>query len=140
MHFTTLYLMKNEELDNTSLSSIENDFGKRFCYCCGETVPMYQYWCDWFQIGGRWAEPIVAKRGFLGDRSWCNKEDKRISKKNFAVAEIKDILEPLDESMIYAIATKSRIYYSNDEKFKALLIKINSKQIKGVVAFIDCHD
>lgn len=140
MHFTTLYLMRGEELDNISEDYIESDFGQRFCYCCGETHPMYQYWCDWFQIGGRWAEPIVAKRGLLGSRSFCNRDEKRVSKNNYAIAEIKDITKPLDESIIYAIATRSRIYTSDDEKYHILLKKINTKQIKGVIAFIDCHD
>lgn len=140
MHFTTLYLLKGEELDNIGLWMIERDFSERFCYCCGETTPKYQWWCDWFQIGGRWAEPIVAKRGYLGDRSWCNKDEKRVSSNHFAVAEIKDILEPLDSTYIYAIATKSRIYTSEDPKYAELLAKINNKQINGVVAFIDCHD
>ena len=142
MHFSTLYLMRNEELDNIGLGEIERDFSERFCYCCGETHPRYRYWCDWFQIGGRWAEPIVAKKGLTGERSWCNSGDKRISKNNFAVAEIKDITEPLQAENIYAIATKSRVYSEDEypDEYHDLLDKINNKKIKGVVAFIDCHD
>ena len=140
MHFTTLYLLKGEELDNINASIIEEDFCERFCYCCGETTPKYEWWCDWFQIGGRWAEPIIAKRGLLGNRSWCNENDKRVSKQHFAIAEIKDIIEPLNDNIIYAIATKSRIYREGEEKYHTLLKKINNKEIKGVVAFIDCHD
>ena len=142
MHFTTLYLMKNEELDNISLGEIERDFSDRFCYCCGETRPRYRYWCDWFQIGGRWAEPIVAKRGLIGERSWCNEKEKRISKNNFAVAEIKDITKPIESDIVYAIATKTRVYSEDEypEEYSKLLDKINKKLIKGVIAFIDCHD
>ena len=139
MHFTTLYLLKGEELDNLNASIIEADFGMRYCYCCGETRPMYQWWCDWFQIGGRWAEPIIAKKGLLGERSFFNREEKRLPD-HYAIAEIKDITAPLDENCIYAIATKSRIYQKGDKKFDTLLSKINNKTINGVVAFIDCHD
>lgn len=142
MHFSTLYLMKNEELDNVSLGEIERDFSERFCYCCGRTHPRYRYWCDWFQIGGRWAEPIIAKRGLIGNRSWCNENDKRISKYHFTVAEIQDITKPIDSNNVYAIATKSRVYVcdENPEEFNKLLNRINNKEIKGVIAWIDCHD
>lgn len=150
MHFTTLYLLKDEKLDNISTSEIEDDFCDRYCYCCGESRPKYQYWCDWFQIGGRWCDILKAKKGLTGDKSWCNKDDET-EKGSYSVVEIKDLTEPIDEESIYAIATKSRIYQSSNDwggtasgvdkdKFHELLNKINNKQIKGVIALIDCHD
>ena len=140
--------MTNEELDNVSKTIIENDFGERFCYCCGETKPRYEYWCDWFQIGGRWCDLLKAKRGYVGERSWANEKDKQ-NKNSYSVVEIKDLTAPLPRSNIYAVATKSRIYTkdniwqngeANPTKFKRLLDKIDNKQIKGVIALIDCHD
>ena len=139
MHFTTLYLLQNEELDNISDSYVEEDFCDRFCYCCGETRPRYNYWCDWFQIGGRWCDLLKAKKGIVGARSWCNKEEES-EPNTYSIAEIKDLTENISEEYIYAIATRSRIYEADTDKFKQLLNKINTKQIKGVVALIDCHD
>lgn len=139
MHFTTLYLLKNEELDNVSVDSVSEDFFYRFCYGCGENVPKYQYWCDWFQIGGRWCDLFKAKRGLVGERSWCNTDEKH-TKNTYSIVEIKDLKEEIDENWIYAIATRSRIYHEGSDKYKDLLQKINSKQIKGVVALVDCHD
>ena len=139
MHFTTLYLLKGEELDNVSTSTIEEDFYERFCYGCGENVPKYQYWCDWFQIGGRWCDILKAKKGLVGERSFCNKDEKQL-KNHFSIAEIKDLTGDLDTNYIYAVATRSRIYHSGSDKYADLIKKINNKQIKGVVALIDCHD
>ena len=133
--------MKGEELDNICEEYIEDDFSKRFCYCCGATTPKYKYWCDWFQIGGRWPDIIKAKKGIHCGRGWSN-DNAPIKKGEFSVAEIKDLTKPIKKEEIYAIATKSRIYHSeyNEEKFNRLLAKINNKQINGIVALIDCHD
>ena len=141
MHFSTLFLLKNKTLDNICFSEIEKDFAKRFCYCCGETTPKYRNWCDWFQIGGRWCDILEAKRGLVGERSWCNENEKRLPD-TFSVVEIEDLTKKIDIESIYAIATKSRIYEYNyeKEKFQSLLDKINNKKIKGVIALIDCHD
>lgn len=150
MHFTTLYIMSNETLDTINKSIIEQDFCERFCYCCGETTPRYEYWCDWFQIGGRWCDILKAKKGLNCARSWSN-DNAPVEPNKFSVCEIDDLLEPINENQIYAIATKSRIYQSSNDwggnengvdkdKFHQLLNKINNKQIKGVIALIDCHD
>jgi hypothetical protein len=139
MHFTTLYLLKGEELDNIGLSEIEEDFGDRFCYCCGETRPRYRYWCDWFQIGGRWCDLLLAKRGIVGSRAWGNKDDEAMPNR-YSIVEIKDLEEDINDEFIYAVATKSRIFMDGDEEYHKLLKKINNKEIKGVIALIDCHD
>lgn len=148
MHFTTLYLLKGAKLEDLSIGEIERDFGDRYCYCCGETRPRYRYWCDWFQIGGRWCDIIKAKKGLVGERSWCNKDEEQ-NKGHFSIVDIQDLEEPIDSESIYAIATKSKIYQSSDDwtggipnkdKFNELLNKINNKLINGVVVLIDCHD
>ena len=143
MHFTTLYLLKGETLDNVSLSSIEQDFSDRFCYCYGETRPKYRYWCDWFQIGGRWCDMIQAKRGIVGKRSWANKDDEP-NKDHYSIVEVKDMEGEIgiDINSIYAIATKSRIFETDiyPDKVKKIIQDINEKKFKGVIAFIDCHD
>lgn len=138
MHFTTLFLLKGEELENTSSGEIETEFCKRFCYCNGETIPKYQYWCDWFLIGGRWNDRAIlkAKKGFKGE----NGAGDGYGEPTYSVVEIKDLEEDIDEKFIYAIATKSRIYKKGQEKFETLLNKINKKLINGVIALIDCHD
>ena len=138
MHFTVLYLMKDEELDNISLSEIEEDFSDRYCYCCGETRPRYQYYCDWFSIGGRWCDLLKANRGIRGERSWTNANETS-EPEAYSVVEIKDLTENIDIDMIYAIALKSTII-EDREKIGRYLDKINHQKIKGVIALIDCHD
>jgi len=151
MHFTTLYLLQNEELENISTGLIEEDFAERFCYSCGETTPRYRYWCDWFKIGGRWVDIIQAKKGIKGTPSWGYSEAElekiRKSKTHFSIVNIKDITRKIKKENIYSIATKSRIYcgedYASDyekAKYDKLLEKINNKSIDGVIALIDCHD
>lgn len=138
MHFTTLYLLKGVELNNTSIEEIEESFAIRYCYCCGETHPKYQYWCDWFQIGGRWndIEVLKAEKGLKGKNGVGNDYGEP---KN-SVVEIKDLEGDIDTQFVHAIATKCRIYENGTEEFKKLVDKINKKLIKGVVALIDCHD
>ena len=139
MHFTTLFILKGEKLENISLKYIEDLFCDRFCYCCGETTPKYEWWCDWFQVGGRWCDILVANKGIVGERSWCNQEEEQ-EPNHFSIVEIKDLKEPINEDSIYAVATKSRIYQDGDEKYHSLIEQINSKQFDGVIALIDCHD
>ena len=149
MHFTTLFLLKGEELEDISLSEIEDMFCDRFCYCCGETTPKYEYWCDWFQIGGRWCDILKAKNGLHGNPSLFDK-DFKAKKGTYSIANIRDLTAPINGKQIYAIATKSRIYQEDGEwqiggkvdkdKFHKLLDDINNKRFDGVVALIDCHD
>ena len=148
MHFTTLFILKNETLENISKSEIEDLFSDRFCYCCGESRPMYRYWCDWFQIGGRWSDMLKAKKGIHCERGWSN-DNAPVVDGEFAICEIKDLTEPINRDYIYAVATKSRIYQksndwtggnANPEKFEKLLDQIDNKQFNGVIALIDCHD
>ena len=150
MHFTTLFILKGEELEDLSFGEIEQMFKDRYCYCCGETRPMYQYWCDWFQIGGRWCDILKAKKGMTCTRGYPN-EGEPIRKGYFSVVNIQDLEEPINADNIYAVATKSRIYQkSNDwggtkngvdqDKYTKLLNDINNKKFKGVIALIDCHD
>lgn len=149
MHFTTLYLLMGEELEDLSASEIEEDFCDRFCYCCGETRPKYDWWCDWFQIGGRWPDIFKAKNGIHCDRGWSN-DNAPIVEGEYSVCNIRDLTEPINPKQIYAIATKSRIYQDNGEwqvggeinptKFRQLLDKINKKLVNGVIALMDCHD
>ena len=148
MHFTTLFILKGEKLENLSMNEIENMFCERYCYCCGETHPKYQYWCDWFQIGGRWSDILKAKKGIKGSKSWCNQDEK--SPKNlYSVVQIKDLTNKLPRDNIYAVATKSRIYLEENDwqngdvdphKFHQLLDQIDYKEFDGVIALIDCHD
>ena len=139
MHFTTLFVLKGASLEDLSFSEIEEMFCDRFCYSCGESRPMYRYWCDWFQIGGRWCDLLVAKTGWTGERSWCNGDDETLPN-HFSVVEIKDLTEPIDKDNIYAVATRSRIYEDAYEQYDKLIDQINAKKFDGVIALIDCHD
>ena len=148
MHFTTLFILKNKSLEDLSRFDIEDMFSDRFCYCCGETTPKYQRWCDWFQIGGRWCDILKAKKGIHAERGWSN-DNAPIVKNEFAIVEIKDLTEPLDRKQIYSVATMSKIYMKNDDytcgtvdqvKFNKLLDDIDNKRFNGVIALIDCHD
>lgn len=139
MHFTTLFILKGETLENISSSQIEDMFSERYCYCCGETRPTRRYWCDWFQIGGRWCDILKAKNGIHGEKSWCNEEE-QIENDKFSIVEIKDLTEKIDRSSIYAVANKTTIYDDSKEKFNKLLDDIDNKKFNGVIAVIDCHD
>lgn len=148
MHFTTLYILRREELDNISAEEIERDFSDRYCYCCGETRPRYGLWCDWFQIGGRWPDILKAKKGIHCERGFSN-DNAPIKKGEYSVVNIRDLTEPIDRKMIYSVATKSHIYLKDDDwtcgdvnpvKFNELLDKIDRKEFDGVIALIDCHD
>lgn len=147
MHFTTLYLLKEESLDNISEGLIVQDFTDRYCYCCGESNPSNREWCDWFQVGGRWADILKAKKGIKGELTLLANEEERkqflADKEHFSIINIEDLLEDIKEDNIYAIADQDQIYCKeegSEEKFKLLLRMINKKLIKGVVALIDCHD
>ena len=141
MHFSTIYILKGEELDNINASIIEEDFSDRFCYCCGETRPRYRYWCDWFQIGGRWCDILKAPKGFHCTRGYPN-EGEPIIDNQFSVVEVKDLLEAIDENSIYSVLDidEEIIYTREYPEFKELLDAINNKQVSGVIALIDCHD
>lgn len=148
MHFTTLFILKGETLENISENEIEEMFSDRFCYCCGETKPKYLYWCDWFQIGGRWCDILKAKKGIHCERGWSN-DNAPIDDEEFSIVEIKDLTEPLPRHLIYSVATKSKIILKNEdwtcgkvdeEKFNQMLDDIDNKKYNGVIALIDCHD
>lgn len=142
MHFTTLFILKGEKLEDISSQEIEEMFYEKYCYGCGENTPKYYYWCDWFQIGGRWCDPLKAKKGFHCERNWSN-DNAPIVNGEFAVVQISDLTEKLPRNRIYSVATKSRIYLSgkvNPDKFNKLLDEIDNKKFNGVIAFIDCHD
>lgn len=148
MHFTTLFLIKNKTLEDLSANEIERMFSESFCYNCGESRPKYRYWCDWFQIGGRWPDILKATKGEHCSSCWSNGNYKA-KNGSYSIVEIKDLTKPISEDQIYSIATKSRIYTKSSEwgyhktntgKFRELLNKINNKEINGVIALIDCHD
>lgn len=148
MHFTTLFVLKGEKIENLSSSKIEKLFEDRYCYCCGETTPMYRDWCDWFSIGGRWSDILKAKKGIHGEKSWCN-EDEPVVKGQYSIVQISDLTEPIDRKRIFSIATLSKIYQKNDDwyggeinekKFNEILDNIDNKKFDGVIALIDCHD
>lgn len=148
MHFTTLFILKGEKLEDISSNEIEEMFYEKYCYGLGENIPKYNYWCDWFQIGGRRCDPLKAKKGFHCERNWSN-DNAPIVNGEFAVVQISDLTEKLPRNKIYSVATKSRIYLKSDdwnsgevdsEKFNKLLDEIDNKKFDGVIAFIDCHD
>lgn len=148
MHFTTLFVLKNKELENLSQSEIKQIFGERFCDFCGETTPKYQRWCDWFRIGGRWSDILKAKKGIHGEGGDWNLTE-RIYKDKYSIVNIHDLTESLPRDEIYSVATKSKIILKNykwnygnvdEEKFNKLLDDIDNKKFKGVIALIDCHN
>lgn len=138
MHFTTLFLMEDRELKNTSNALIEDLFRDNYCYCWGETNPTYRDWCDWFVIGGRWNDEAIlkTKTGRIGEDGFGDYKERQIQ-----VCEVKDLTEPLVTDYIYAVADEfGNLYESEEDGFGELIRKINSKQVKGVLAIIDCHD
>ncbi len=142
MHFTVLYVKEDTKLEDISLDFVEQEFGDAFCDCCGEREPEISGVCDWFQIGGRWCDALKATRGIKGDPSWCCSPTAEIDA--FSISEIADLddsfLTTKLENLVYAIATPE-MYVEHYDKdiFKEMLDKIITKQIKGVVALVDCH-
>ena len=138
MHFTSLYILKNEKLDDISRGEIEDRYTDDYCYCCGETNPYVTPYCDWFQFGGRWNdEGLVASRGIKGSSSWYN-ESIEVPDNVYSIVEIKDLLEPVNE--VYSIIFDGEEPIEDEDKIKEILEKINSKEINGVIALIDNHD
>ena len=139
MHFTTLFILKGEKLENINHSIIEDLFSDRYCYNCGETRPRYRYWCDWFQIGGRWCDMLKADRGIHCTRGYPN-VGVPVNEGEFSVVQISELKEPIDKKDIYAVATKSRLYEEGEEDYDRLIDAVNNKKFDGVIALIDCHD
>ncbi|MBO7734418.1 MAG: hypothetical protein J6S67_17770 [Methanobrevibacter sp.] len=140
MHFCILYIMKGVNIEDTGIGEIEQDFGERFCYSCGESKPKYESFCDWFQVGGRWNDIIKARKGIKGDPSFMSGEESEEG--YYTIVDVNDIEEEINHKMIYGVATKSRIYteYDQPEKVMEWLEKIANHKFKGCVAIIDCHD
>ena len=139
MHFTTLYLMRGKTLAEVSLNRVDREYGDKFCYACGEREADVLDWCDWFSIGGRWSDLLVAKKGIKGEKSWTN-ENEQSPKDNYSIVEVKDLKEPIEEKWVYSIAIDDELYQKEDKEFKQLLEQVNNKTFKGVVALIDNHD
>ena len=148
MHFTILYIMENEKLENISCWSVEDEFRDRFCYCLGETDPPTPI-CDWFSIGGRWEDNMIAIKGIKasGSRADEPKEGPGKRSKRFSIVEIKNLIKPIKKEEIYGVAFRDSeecISPDNNENAEQIisewLNKINNKEIKGCVALIDCHD
>lgn len=140
MHFTTLFILEGRKLgEDISYGRIEETFSEKYCYCCGETETEIMDWCDWFLIGGRWndAEVIKATKGIRGE----NGIGEGYTDKGYSIANIEDITE-INEDLIYSVATEDELFVKeeNEEAFNELIRKVRNKEIKGVVALIDCHD
>lgn len=148
MHFTTLFVLKGAKLEELTQREVDKMFEERFCYCCGETRPKYKYWCDWFQIGGRWSDILEAKKGICCESSWSNNYAEKEDGK-FSIVQISELTQPLPRHLIYSVATKSKIILKNDDwncgevdqaKFNKMLDDIDNKKFDGVIALMDCHD
>ena len=152
MHFTVLYVMENQSLDQLKnrfgeegvINKIYNEFGTLYCDGCGEWEPENFYICDWFQIGGRWLDLLPAKKGITGEGSFMRYASS--TNGNCSICDIEDLDENFDfEKTIYGVATDTDYYETNwrddslTDDMKEWFNKIRTKQIKGVVALIDCH-
>lgn len=146
MHYRVLYIMPNESLDDISLSRIEEEFDNKYCYDCGEGEGEIMDFCDWFQIGGRFENYLLAEKGKKAPAYYEDGEDEEEADERkdnkFDVVEIKDLLWPLKSDSFYAVATPSGIIEveGNEATAQELLDKVNNNIIKGCVAIIDCHD
>ena len=148
MHFTTLFILKGEKLEDLSQNEIEELFSERFCYNCGETKPKYLMWCDWFQTGGRWPDIIKAKKGIHCERGWSN-DNAPIIEGEYSIVNIEDLTEPLPRDLIYSVATKSKLVMKsdawrcgevNEEKFDKILEDIKNNRNEMFNTKIDKDD
>lgn len=145
MHFTILYIMEDEKIENLSYGSVEEEFSNQFCYCCGETEPPYPI-CDWFQIGGRWNDILWATKGIKGEPSWGDTHE--TGPKQFSIVEIRNLIKDININNIHGVASRNKGEcweegWGTGEKSSIVadyIEKINKKEIKGCVALIDCHD
>ena len=164
MHWTVLYFKENTKLEDLGEDYInylvedfankylqDEDAGMRFDEELEEWVEDDDYEtpdgyvegiCDWFQVGGRWADRIKATKGLKGERSWCN-VDQETPTDCYTVVEVKDIddefLQTI-EKLFYGIATESKYCEGeNDSDYKAFMTKLKNKELTGVITLIDCH-
>ena len=145
MHFTALYVIEGEE--DLGRYSVEDTFTDNYCYCCGENHTIYYDLCDWYQVGGRWCDEIIkATKGIKGEKSWGIEK----AGEHYSIANIKDLTHAIEKENIYVICDNygniewSKGYYGNNKHYRRdflkYLRKINTKQIRGTIALIDCHD
>ena len=149
MHFTVLYFKENTTLEDleSSYSDVSDflteDFGTKYCDCCGETEPEVSDICDWFQIGGRWCDALKATKGYSGSLSWSNVGQPE-KKGQYSIVNSTDLdedfLQNTVESGFYGVATESDYFEEDDPRFKEFMTKLKNKEIKGVIVLIDCHD
>ena len=164
MHWTVLYFKENTKLEDLGEDYInylvedfankylqDEDAGMRFDEELEEWVEDDDYEtpdgyvegiCDWFQVGGRWADHIKATRGLKGERSWCN-VDQETPDDCYTVVEVKDIddefLQTI-EKLFYGIATESKYCEGdNDPGYKDFMTKLKNKELTGVITLVDCH-
>lgn len=139
MHCSVLYLVKNQRIEHLSLCQVEDDFADAYCDGCGEHTPKYSWFCDWFVIGGRWADILEARRGISVETPGPKYGVETSVTGRYSVIDSRDMVGPIKGELFYAIATKSRIYTSEDEQFRKLLNKINENEFDGCLVVLDCH-
>jgi hypothetical protein len=162
MHFTVLYFRENktlEDLDVNYLSELEEEFGRkyldvedRFIYDeetddyienpdCDDSELVSPI-CDWFQVGGRWADQIKASRGLRGERSWCNC-DQETPEGYYTIVEVKDLddefLQTI-EKMVWGVGTETTYFEEGESDYNEFMRQLKSKELVGVVSLIDCHN
>ena len=139
MHCSVLYLVKNQRIEDLSLCQVEDDFSEAYCDCCGVHTPKYRWFCDWFVIGGRWADILEARRGISVENPGPGYDVETSVTGKYSVIDSRDMVGPIKGEQFFAIATKSRIYTERDEQFKNLLNKINENKFDGCLVVLDCH-
>jgi len=139
MHCSVLYLVKKQRIEDLSLSQVEEDFSYAYCDCCGTNTPKYNWFCDWFVVGGRWADILEARRGISLEKPELAYEVATSDEGRYSAIDSRDMVGPIKGERFFAIATKSRIYTEKDEQFKTLINKINENKFDGCLVVLDCH-
>lgn len=163
MHFTVLYFRENktlEDLDDNYLSELEEEFGRKYLdpdferFIYDEETDDYvenpdyddsklvSPICDWFQVGGRWADQLKASSGLKGERSWCNC-NQETPEGYYTIVEVKDLddefLQTI-ENMIWAVVTETTYFEVGESGYNEFMRRLKSKELVGVVSLIDCHN
>jgi len=147
-YYTLLYLSdyKIEDINDFVLESILDDFGDAFSDSLGERTPTVYDYCDWFEVGGRWAGALKATKGIALSAQWAHgyDEDEKLYNNECNGCNVEDVEEfhypatlVINNQMIFQHDDND--YYGQNADYREWADKIKSKKIKGVLIVLDCH-
>lgn len=131
--------MKIEDATDWAVERLFEDFGDNFCTSLGEKEPKVRRLADWFEMGGRFAGGLKAKRGIALSCRWAHgyDEDERLIGGECNGCEVADLLEDISPDSI--VVDNEVAYDFGSQEYDAIIAEINSKKADGVLFVLDCH-